>query len=183
MFSQFSQTGVGVADRVQKRPSTFARYKYLMYYEPMSLLLWNRLSITARPVPCSPAATLLMEASFFLERDVFVRLLWKTNSPRPFLFLPQKGFLPSSPCPPPLKKNPKPLAKCFLNSLLDYLTKFWFYHRKISEYADLKKKKRKKACFLSNSTEMRRSCEEAMLEGDMQGSGRERIMHQQWLQR
>lgn len=75
MFPQFSQTGVGVTDRVQKQPSTFAHYAHLMYYEPMSLLLRNRLSITAMFVLSSPTDTLLMEASFFLERDVFVKLL------------------------------------------------------------------------------------------------------------
>lgn len=63
--SQFTQT-LWVTDQGQNRPSTFARYKYLMFCAPMSLLLWTRLSITAGSVPSSPTDTLLMEASFFL---------------------------------------------------------------------------------------------------------------------
>lgn len=64
-----------VTDQGQNRPRTFAHYKYLMFCEPMSLLLWTRLSITARSVSSSPTDTLLMEASFCLEKDVFVTLL------------------------------------------------------------------------------------------------------------
>lgn len=94
-----------VTDQGQNRPSTFACYKYLMFCEPMSLLLWTRLSITARSVPSSTTGTLLMEASFFLEKDVFVTLLWKTNSLLCFLFLPplQNGPVPCSPSKNPLK--------------------------------------------------------------------------------
>lgn len=61
--SQFSQTP-GYRPGT-KRPSTFAGYKYLMFCEPVRLLLWTRLSITARSVPSSPADTLLIEAPFF----------------------------------------------------------------------------------------------------------------------
>lgn len=66
--SQFSQT-------LGYRPSTFARCKNWMFCEPMRFLLWTRLSITARSVPSSPTDTLLIEASVFLEKDVFVMLL------------------------------------------------------------------------------------------------------------
>lgn len=113
-----------VTHQGQSRPSTFARFKYLMFCEPMSLLFMeDRLSIAARSVPSSPTGTLLIEASVFLEKGVFVMLLWKTNSPFCFLFL--------------LPLYQKTLWKWLLN----YINKLWFYHRKISESAKFKKKK------------------------------------------
>lgn len=73
---------------------------------------------------------------FFLERW-FCQAAFKNTTPFLFLFLlPLKKDSFSPPAHPPIKKNT--LEKCFLNSLLDYLTKFWFYHRKISKSANKK---------------------------------------------
>lgn len=83
-----------VTDQGRNRTSTFAHYKYLMFCEPVSLLLWTRLSITARSVPSSPADTLLMEALFFLEKDVFCHaVLKKQTALFAFYFsLPSEGI-------------------------------------------------------------------------------------------
>lgn len=62
MFPPFSQTGVGVAGWVQKRPSAFARYKYLMYCEP---LVMEQTFHYCQVCPLLPMDTLLTEASFF----------------------------------------------------------------------------------------------------------------------
>lgn len=74
-----------------------------MFCEPMSLLLRTRFSITARSVPSSPTDTLLMEALFFLQKDVFVTQ--KNKQPPSFSVSPssQKETLPSSPSKNPLK--------------------------------------------------------------------------------
>lgn len=104
MFPQFSQTGVGVADRVQKRPSAFAHDKYLMYYEA---LVMEQTFHYCQVCPLLPMDALLMEASFFSLKDVSVKLLWKTS---PFIFcfsLPSKKTL----IPPPQTKKPSPFPK------------------------------------------------------------------------
>lgn len=92
-----------VTDQGQNRPSTFACYKYLMFCEPMSLLLWTRLSITARSVPSSPTGTLLMEDSFL--RRMFLSHCSEKQIVSFALFLPppQKGPVPCSPSKNPLK--------------------------------------------------------------------------------